>query len=145
MIRRPPRTTRTDTLFPYTTLFRSEAERGHVEESPAIPERPQYPEELGSPVEPVSCLPSGLAASPGEHEQERRGESQTMKSRAPAGGDQVVAPVMLADELGGKGHDAQHAPSEGMGYPDEHGDRHEQRGAKPEPPEPRQPQPKAEG
>src|SRR3546814_15599476 len=33
MIRRPPRSTRTDTLFPYTTLFRSlvvqvEAERG---------------------------------------------------------------------------------------------------------------------
>src|SRR3546814_21021532 len=26
MIRRPPRATRTDTLFPYTTLFRSEAE-----------------------------------------------------------------------------------------------------------------------
>src|SRR3546814_15648350 len=27
MIRRPPRSTRTDTLFPYTTLFRSEAAR----------------------------------------------------------------------------------------------------------------------
>src|SRR3546814_1619175 len=27
MIRRPPRTTRTDTLFPYTTLFRSVGER----------------------------------------------------------------------------------------------------------------------
>src|SRR3546814_14660306 len=27
MIRRPPRATRTDTLFPYTTLFRSQAER----------------------------------------------------------------------------------------------------------------------
>src|SRR3546814_15898883 len=27
MIRRPPRSTRTDTLFPYTTLFRSSAER----------------------------------------------------------------------------------------------------------------------
>src|SRR3546814_5754773 len=26
MIRRPPRSTRTDTLFPYTTLFRSEAD-----------------------------------------------------------------------------------------------------------------------
>src|SRR3546814_19564303 len=26
MLRRPPRSTRTDTLFPYTTLFRSEAE-----------------------------------------------------------------------------------------------------------------------
>src|SRR3546814_19942834 len=30
MIRRPPRSTRTDTLFPYTTLFRS---GGHVENS----------------------------------------------------------------------------------------------------------------
>src|SRR3546814_1778993 len=28
MIRRPPRSTRTDTLFPYTTLFRSEG-HGH--------------------------------------------------------------------------------------------------------------------
>src|SRR3546814_3697771 len=28
MIRRPPRSTRTDTLFPYTTLFRSVAVRG---------------------------------------------------------------------------------------------------------------------
>src|SRR3546814_19630458 len=27
MIRRPPRSTRTDTLFPYTTLFRSAAKR----------------------------------------------------------------------------------------------------------------------
>src|SRR3546814_2503165 len=27
MIRRPPRSTRTDTLFPYTTLFRSERDR----------------------------------------------------------------------------------------------------------------------
>src|SRR3546814_6061623 len=30
MIRRPPRSTRTDTLFPYTTLFRSEAPRYDV-------------------------------------------------------------------------------------------------------------------
>src|SRR3546814_7918793 len=28
MIRRPPRSTRTDTLFPYTTLFRSDARTG---------------------------------------------------------------------------------------------------------------------
>src|SRR3546814_6450980 len=28
MIRRPPRSTRTDTLFPYTTLFRSHPRRG---------------------------------------------------------------------------------------------------------------------
>src|SRR3546814_15744180 len=35
MIRRPPRSTRTDTLFPYTTLFRS-VER-HQVESPGDP------------------------------------------------------------------------------------------------------------
>src|SRR3546814_3772414 len=29
MIRRPPRSTRTDTLFPYTTLFRSRRQAGH--------------------------------------------------------------------------------------------------------------------
>src|SRR3546814_4285162 len=33
MIRRPPRSTRTDTLFPYTTLFRSSAK--------AVPHRPR--------------------------------------------------------------------------------------------------------
>src|SRR3546814_3892868 len=30
MIRRPPRSTRTDTLFPYTTLFRSDAKRPKI-------------------------------------------------------------------------------------------------------------------
>src|SRR3546814_10090540 len=35
MIRRPPRSTRTDTLFPYTTLFRSAATA--VREAPAAP------------------------------------------------------------------------------------------------------------
>src|SRR3546814_1389597 len=31
MIRRPPRSTRTDTLFPYTTLFRSQHDAGVAE------------------------------------------------------------------------------------------------------------------
>src|SRR3546814_11780803 len=31
MIRRPPRSTRTDTLFPYTTLFRSDYEHDEIE------------------------------------------------------------------------------------------------------------------
>src|SRR3546814_4767977 len=30
MIRRPPRSTRTDTLFPYTTLFRSRGRHFHL-------------------------------------------------------------------------------------------------------------------
>src|SRR3546814_19755973 len=33
MIRRPPRSTRTDTLFPYTTLFRSELYQSMLEEA----------------------------------------------------------------------------------------------------------------
>src|SRR3546814_1532550 len=41
MIRRPPRSTRTDTLFPYTTLFRSPqgVERHHT--TPKFPPAPQ--------------------------------------------------------------------------------------------------------
>src|SRR3546814_9695896 len=34
MIRRPPRSTRTDTLFPYTTLFRSRAREAEAELGP---------------------------------------------------------------------------------------------------------------
>src|SRR3546814_19807454 len=36
MIRRPPRSTRTDTLFPYTTLFRSLADAAHAGEDEAM-------------------------------------------------------------------------------------------------------------
>src|SRR3546814_8059806 len=41
MIRRPPRSTRTDTLFPYTTLFRScaHSDRHRDPPSPASPAR----------------------------------------------------------------------------------------------------------
>src|SRR3546814_19859425 len=35
MIRRPPRSTRTDTLFPYTTLFRSYADLVTLDPDPA--------------------------------------------------------------------------------------------------------------
>src|SRR3546814_6618486 len=39
MIRRPPRSTRTDTLFPYTTLFRSPPRRTR----PPVPPRAHTP------------------------------------------------------------------------------------------------------
>src|SRR3546814_19473654 len=39
MIRRPPRSTRTDTLFPYTTLFRSTGLRRFPTHSPRRPTR----------------------------------------------------------------------------------------------------------
>src|SRR3546814_1407398 len=40
MIRRPPRSTRTDTLFPYTTLFRSSA--GEHPDGAPLPEGPGH-------------------------------------------------------------------------------------------------------
>src|SRR3546814_11350917 len=39
MIRRPPRSTRTDTLFPYTTLFLSQGPRAAVVEGAALVQR----------------------------------------------------------------------------------------------------------
>src|SRR3546814_13325073 len=59
MIRRPPRSTRTDTLFPYTTLFRSRAKHhgvaiekmlvthGHLDHASAVAE---LAEQLGVPI-----------------------------------------------------------------------------------------------
>src|SRR3546814_3405954 len=41
MIRPPPRSTRTDTLIPYTTLFRSHSERQHAGRPPRRPFRPR--------------------------------------------------------------------------------------------------------
>src|SRR3546814_7664727 len=46
MIRRAPRSTRTDTLLPYTTLFRSEQQRGRREQEPANIGQPVMCEEI---------------------------------------------------------------------------------------------------
>src|SRR3546814_9960812 len=44
MIRRPPRSTRTDTLFPYTTLFRSARRAPRCDSLPCdAPEIPHWP------------------------------------------------------------------------------------------------------
>src|SRR3546814_12327191 len=75
MIRRPPRSTRTDTLFPYTTLFRSPCEccrirgnrcaRGH---NAAIHPSHARPRELGptgpSPIPPSRPHPDPTRAAP---------------------------------------------------------------------------------
>src|SRR3546814_19010924 len=46
MIRRPPRSTRTDTLFPYTTLFRSQESAGGGRVEVAEQARRAPPEEV---------------------------------------------------------------------------------------------------
>src|SRR3546814_3251348 len=76
MIRRPPRSTRTDTLFPYTTLFRSSKQEVQVVESPMVipnyespppivtevPELEPAPEPQAPPVErPQAPQPEQLA------------------------------------------------------------------------------------
>src|SRR3546814_4879583 len=43
MIRRPPRSTRTDTLFPYTTLFRSSRKTASWQKPKQPPVDPQWP------------------------------------------------------------------------------------------------------
>src|SRR3546814_9177869 len=44
MIRRPPRSTRTDTLFPYTTLFRSQAKTLSPDRRPDQLPAPPFPD-----------------------------------------------------------------------------------------------------
>src|SRR3546814_1344367 len=64
MIRRPPRSTRTDTLFPYTTLFRSVAGAEHV----------------------VAAGVEGAAVMRREHDREGPGEAVFQVLRRDAGG-----------------------------------------------------------
>src|SRR3546814_4587706 len=54
MIRRPPRSTRTDTLFPYTTFFRSPPSTPEMTPIPSSP--PSTPEMAPSPTSSMSSL-----------------------------------------------------------------------------------------
>src|SRR3546814_18636432 len=98
MIRRPPRSTRTDTLFPYTTLFRSLVERGDaVTCSPPLPVRADLPDDgvpCGKPVGAVPSVPSVRHAVEG-------------RVRLPAGGD------CRPGDAGQRGADADQGPVAG--------------------------------
>src|SRR3546814_6707573 len=69
MIRRPPRSTRTDTLFPYTTLFRSREEQVAVDEEEGAVE--------GVEVGQFLTRPARLAAS-GTRSEEHTSELQSL-------------------------------------------------------------------
>src|SRR3546814_2622042 len=68
MIRRPPRSTRTDTLFPYTTLFRSGAAQ-LAEHEVAVAGRRVLYLELNQPFVSSQCRRArfALALEPGQH------------------------------------------------------------------------------
>src|SRR3546814_12903989 len=59
MIRRPPRSTRTDTLFPYTTLFRSPAHHDILLELEAGDAIGQQPAGTVVPVIDMHLMPRG--------------------------------------------------------------------------------------
>src|SRR3546814_1303431 len=63
MIRRPPRSTRTDTRFPYTTLFRSEARPRSAASARISDASPSCPPPRGTRSSATSrsvrCCPSG--------------------------------------------------------------------------------------
>src|SRR3546814_3960008 len=63
MIRRPPRSTRTDTLFPYTTLFRSDRAR-----------QPR----AGAGREDQGCLPRPRSGQPGAQGDSRSAGRQSL-------------------------------------------------------------------
>src|SRR3546814_14197802 len=73
MIRRPPRSTRTDTLFPYTTLFRSEfsARKSHAGEPPI--ESPGASEK--GPSGGTGAAHSGVRRLNGPGSMDRRGDA----------------------------------------------------------------------
>src|SRR3546814_8805813 len=72
MIRRPPRSTRTDTLFPYTTLFRSNACRTRIT-------GPICAGEAGSASRPAFPMPAAISArSPPRRSEEHTSELQSL-------------------------------------------------------------------
>src|SRR3546814_21142217 len=82
MIRRPPRLTRTDTLFPYTTLFRSRcvADRGCLQLVHRCPQKADIPK----------CAPTD-APTVGGMQRDAGNHTGTKKP----------APVRVSCELGG--------------------------------------------
>src|SRR3546814_11888008 len=85
MIRRPPRSTRTDTLFPYTTLFRAVvlAVLNRVVE--------QVLKYLGQFVAPADHRRQRLGDDLDAHAAARRRQAQDGGTRAPAGTEVALA------------------------------------------------------
>src|SRR3546814_8015902 len=69
MIRRPPRSTRTDTLFPYTTLFRSDTSvtRMNVTHKPFDDPRVRLAFRLAIDPAKASAVTHGPFSTPAEH------------------------------------------------------------------------------
>src|SRR3546814_1918227 len=79
MIRRPPRSTRTDTLFPYTTLFRSPSAPSETARPDARPDTPQPPTlRFGDRSLNVAWVTPSTPGSPVERSEEHTSELQSL-------------------------------------------------------------------
>src|SRR3546814_6037546 len=76
MIRRPPRSTRTDTLFPYTTLFRSTAAPGLQGSAATGRPHPLHVHALGRTAGAQS--PAGRSAGTGDRGAEMKPQYQPL-------------------------------------------------------------------
>src|SRR3546814_4541136 len=74
MIRRPPRSTRTDTLFPYTTLFRSAVVVHRARRQRHWPHRPAAADSRGA--QSAACL--GLPRLARQRSEEHTSELQSL-------------------------------------------------------------------
>src|SRR3546814_1849285 len=83
MIRRPPRSTRTDTLFPYTTLFRS-FQQEHGSERPLLPGQPAH-EAHDHPTQRYHPGRRGKALEPGLKLQQRKEDHRNADGEPRAG------------------------------------------------------------
>src|SRR3546814_9241872 len=74
MIRRPPRSTRTDTLFPYTTLFRSPCAAGAIS---GTDQGDAGRARIAGPARPLCALYRRRQCHGGDQAQRRRSEEHT--------------------------------------------------------------------
>src|SRR3546814_2766906 len=107
MIRRPPRSTRTDTLFPYTTLFRSLVEGARQVADLVTPRRADHarPEvALADPLgggDQAAARPRHLVgagqAHPYCHPQQQQRPPQEDQGEGDLQADAVALPLLVAD------------------------------------------------
>src|SRR3546814_14006699 len=115
MLRRPPRSTRTDTLFPYTTLFRSGSQivRSDGEAAVAAPEEQQrravvLDVEVAHPAHHAHVVARvdhrvAVAVDPREHSTEQRGSgSGLVPGDADRKSDVSGKSVSVRVDLGGR-------------------------------------------
>src|SRR3546814_14740048 len=102
MIRRPPRSTRTDTLFPYTTLFRSEAQQRLVVHAILVLVAAQQVDALDTDIDVIVdvVIDAGVELSPRSVDQRQAEEEGVVRhiARPPSIAYARVEPVFVVEQ-----------------------------------------------